>query len=142
MTDIPRGIRNNNPLNIRRTKTRWAGQVASDTERAFVVFMDMPHGVRAAAKLIQNYKMMYGIDTVEKLINRWAPPVENHTADYIMTVAHALGVEHNEQLDLAAHDVLYRLIQAMSRVENGRRPGGGDWLRSEDVEAGLQMLRL
>ena len=139
---MPRGIRNNNPLNIRRTSTRWAGQIASDTERAFVVFMDMAHGVRAAAKVIQNYQRLYGINTVRRLIERWAPPNENHTPAYIVAVAAALGVGQDDTLDLAAHDILYKLIPAMSRVENGRRPDGSDWLRSEDVDAGLAMLRL
>ena len=33
---IPRGIRNNNPLNIRRSKDRWKGMAEAQTDGAFV----------------------------------------------------------------------------------------------------------
>ena len=35
---LPRGIRNNNPLNIRRSKDQWKGLAEAQTDRAFVLF--------------------------------------------------------------------------------------------------------
>ena len=47
----PRGLRNNNPLNIRRNnKTNWIGQCNKQEDRSFVQFRSMPYGYRAAFK--------------------------------------------------------------------------------------------
>ena len=44
----PRGIRNNNPLNIRRTNTVWQGMKEELTDKEFVEFISMAYGYRAA----------------------------------------------------------------------------------------------
>ena len=49
----PRGLRNNNPLNIRKNnKTNWIGQCNKQEDRAFVQFRSMPYGYRAAFKVL------------------------------------------------------------------------------------------
>ena len=35
---LPRGIRNHNPLNIRRSKDQWKGMAEVQSDRAFVQF--------------------------------------------------------------------------------------------------------
>ena len=47
---LPRGIRNNNPLNIRRTaKDQWKGLRAQQTDASFCQFESLEYGWRAMA---------------------------------------------------------------------------------------------
>lgn len=43
----PRGLRNNNPGNIRTTKDRWQGLRPQQTDPAFFQFTEMRYGYRA-----------------------------------------------------------------------------------------------
>mgnify|MGYP003533551919 FL=1 len=43
-----RGIRNNNPLNIRLSADKWQGMREEQTDKAFVQFKSMAYGYRAA----------------------------------------------------------------------------------------------
>ena len=50
---IPRGIRNNNPLNIRRTgKDQWKGLSKTQSDRSFCQFETLEWGWRAAFYLL------------------------------------------------------------------------------------------
>ena len=51
-----RGMRNNNPLNIRRERrNRWQGMAATQTDRKFVQFSSLRMGYSAAFVLLRNY---------------------------------------------------------------------------------------
>ena len=50
---MKRGIRNNNPLNIRRSATRWQGAREEQKDKSFVQFKSMAYGYRAAWKILQ-----------------------------------------------------------------------------------------
>ncbi|WP_217627874.1 structural protein P5 [Vibrio scophthalmi] len=116
----PRGFRNNNPLNIDYNKANnWDGQIGIETgvnNPRFAKFESMEYGVRAAAKLVQNYMRKYGLTTVHGIINRWAPSVENNTYAYSEHVAHKLGVSPYEPiLERDIPELLYYMI----KHENG-----------------------
>ena len=49
-----RGIRNNNPLNIRRSADNWQGAREEQTDQSFVQFKSMAYGYRAAWKTLQS----------------------------------------------------------------------------------------
>ena len=126
----PRGIRNNNPLNIRRTKTVWQGMKPQVTDKEFVEFTTMAYGYRAAWKTLQTYykrirdrKKHY---TVENLICRWAQPQENDTTSYIRNVLALSGIGGQENLlppeNVLSYNRLSSLIAAMTVMENGIRP--------------------
>ena len=80
MASQPRGIRNNNPGNIERNATRWAGMTAEQTDPRFVVFTSPEYGFRALARTLLTYQRKYGLLSIEDMIGRWAPPNENDTA--------------------------------------------------------------
>ena len=82
----PRAIRNNNPLNLRKTADRWEGLVDNDKERAFCVFDTMAHGFRAAFKTLDAYYHKHNLRTLHAIIWRWAPPAENRTCNYCHSV--------------------------------------------------------
>ena len=53
----------------------------------------MKYGIRAVAKLINNFMTRYGLVNVFDIINRWAPDHESPTNVYADTVAARMGVE-------------------------------------------------
>jgi len=112
-----RGIRNNNPLNIRVSGDNWQGSNGDDGE--FVTFETPEKGIRAAARILKNYRDKYGLKSVGQIITRWAPPSENNTASYIKNVAKKVGVSASDDL----LDYEYQsLISAMIHHENGQQP--------------------
>ena len=69
---LPRGIRNNNPLNIRRSKDQWKG--LADAQ--------------------------YRLYTIRTIIRRWAPPGENNTEAYIANVSRLTGIDPDEPIGI------------------------------------------
>ena len=124
----PRGIRNNNPGNI-RWGDNWQGLVPVDkrTDKSFAQFTQPIYGIRALAKVLTNYTKREGlpnvgkknIDTVREIISRWAPPNENDTEAYIRSVAKAIGVEPNDPINVFDKTIMSGLVKAIIRHENG-----------------------
>ena len=89
---LPRGIRNNNPLNIRRSKDQWQGLRAQQTDSQFCQFETLEYGWRAAFYLLtRTYYHKYRLFTIRAIVNKWAPPNENLTATYIENVSRLTG---------------------------------------------------
>lgn len=128
-TPLPRGIRNNNPGNIRLSSSRWQGQKRFQFDTAFVEFEDPVFGLRALMRLLLTYYIRHGLDTVTALVNRYAPPAENATDAYIAAVCKRLGVDKNAVIDVMERRTLVTLARAITRHENGRPPKGmpHDW---------------
>lgn len=124
---MTRGIRNNNPLNIRHSTDRWEGARIEQTDKSFVQFMSMAYGYRAAWKILESYWNHFHRTgqpyTPITIITRWAPPVENDTESYIHTVLRLTSLGGNENLLQPSRGVdverLVRLVQAMTVVECG-----------------------
>ena len=117
-----RGIRNNNPGNIRKSAEKWQGLAPEQTDSAFFQFVSMPYGIRAMTKILRNYSTRYGLNTVQDIINRWAPPVENNTDAYVDAVARAVGVQPTQFLNLDNADTMFALVRAIIAHENGKVP--------------------
>jgi len=112
-----RGLRNCNPLNIRRVAgTTWKGQRAEQTDHAFVQFRTIEYGLRAAFVLLRTYSTKYKLNCIRDIISRWAPPSENNTEKYIRNVCQWTGFGGNERL---TEKEWPRLVQAMARQECG-----------------------
>ena len=123
----PRGIRNNNPGNIRLSKTLWQGQkpAPEQSDQDFAEFTTPLYGLRALMKTLLTYYLKYNLDTVRSLINRYAPPHENDTGSYISEVSRALNVRHTDKIDVTSKQTLVALTQARSSCkENGQLPAG------------------
>ena len=126
---VARGIRNNNPLNIRHSSDRWEGARAEQTDRSFVQFTTMAYGYRAAWKVLESYwkhfKEQREHFTVGNIIRRWAPPSENDTETYIRTILMLTGLGGKELLPRPhagiALDKLAKLLKAMTVMECGIR---------------------
>lgn len=119
---IPRGIRNNNPGNIRYTGTEWRGLATPPSDGAFCIFTHPAFGIRALGMVLRNYNRYHGIRTIKRIIARFAPSSENNTAAYVQSVCKAAGFDDSLQLDLENEAVLLSLIKAIIKHENGRQP--------------------
>lgn len=119
--NLPRGIRNNNPGNIRKSATVWQGMSADQTDPDFIRFTSPVYGIRAMARVLKTYRTKYQLYSVEDIIDRWAPPVENNTKSYIWSVASKLNVSPFAPLD-DSEDQMVDLIGALIHHENGMQP--------------------
>lgn len=113
-----RGLRNNNPGNIRLSSTRYLGEVDS-TDSAFKQFKSMAHGYRAMFVLLYTYQKKHHLNTIAAMISRYAPAVENHTEAYINAVSEWSGVPATCRITTTNGDIMVPIVAAMSRVENG-----------------------
>ena len=120
--NLPRGFRNNNPLNIRKG-SKWKGLSPVQADKSFCVFSEMRYGIRAAIYLLLKYYNQYYLTTIYDIISRWAPQNENDTFNYCRLVAKELCIpaKYIGSLDLDLNDWynLYDLVSAMIYVENG-----------------------
>lgn len=126
-----RGLRNNNPGNI-RWGDNWQGLLVPSlrTDKDFCQFVDIKYGIRALVIILFNYKNKAGlphvggkgIDTIREIIMRWAPPNENDTEAYIASVAKTVGVLDDEPMDLFNIFRCRSLVKAIIMHENGSQP--------------------
>lgn len=134
----PRGIRNNNPLNIRKGNN-WQGERPNQTDPAFEEFVSMEMGLRAGFKLLRNYIIGYGgkkekCNTIEAIVKRWAPPSENNTTAYIRTICNITGLHSRERIFFTNREVMCKLVRAMVFQECGV------FLSIEVIQAGYDLV--
>lgn len=119
MKTMQRGLRNNNPLNIRHNPDRFKGEVFPSGDRSFKQFRDMDYGYRAAFRMLRTYQLKYGCEVLSDFISRWAPDIENDTKAYIYTVCKRTGLSADSPVDTMSEVQMRRIVAAMSFVENG-----------------------
>lgn len=118
----PRGLRNNNPGNIRNNdKVKWQGEVDPQSKRDFTFeeFKDRASGYRALLKLLRNYQKLHGCRTIVDYIQRWAPDIENNTSGYITRVCQEMQVPTSFVPDPDEKSIMVAFAAAISQVENG-----------------------
>ena len=125
-----RGIRNNNPANIRRG-CNWKGLAKVQTDKEFCQFNTMTWGVRALLVTLRTYVVRHHLHTVREIITRWAPPSDgNNTESYIKFVERAVReIDVPVYLSLQECDflskyqsresMLYTITKAMCKMESG-----------------------
>lgn len=125
-----RGIRNNNPANIRRG-CNWKGLTEKQTDKEFCQFTTMTWGVRALLITLRTYVVKHHLHTIREIITRWAPPSDgNNTEKYIEFVEDVLkDIDAPITLTLQKMDfkpefqypecILYLWAKAMCKVESG-----------------------
>ena len=116
---MSRGLRNNNPGNIRRSRVRYKGEVRPSRDPDFKEFSTMAYGYRAVFVLLDTYRSRYGLTTIRQMLNRYAPPTENFTEGYVRFVADYSGVMPDEVVDTRSEKDMIPVVAAMSKIENG-----------------------
>ena len=118
---MSRGLRNCNPGNIRRSATRYRGEVVPSRDRAFKEFESMAWGYRAMFMLLDSYRRRHRLGTLRQMLSRYAPPTENFTDGYIRFVSRTAGVDADKTLDTRSPRDMVPIVAAMSQIENGKR---------------------
>lgn len=113
-----RGLRNNNPGNLRRTADKWQGMANDQPDPEFVSFKSPEFGIRAIVRVLLRYQDR-GLDTVGEIIRTYAPPSENDTGAYVNAVCRSTGVLPDDKLDLDSVAVMLPLVKAIIRHETG-----------------------
>lgn len=106
----PSAAPSNNPGNLR----------PQGSSTGFQQFATPEDGLAAMDKNLQAYHGK-GINTINGLINRWAPPSENNTPAYVSDVSKRLGIAPDAQIDLSNPIVRHALTTAITLHENGSR---------------------
>ena len=128
MTRTPRGIRLNNPGNIRKSSIKWDGLCKDQSgDDEFAQFQTPVWGIRAMCKVLLTYQKKHGLKTIRAMISRWAPPFENDTESYIDHVASKVGVGPDDEITLGNETPeqelqFAALVETIMVHENGHPP--------------------
>ena len=134
---ISRGIRNNNPGNIRLSNDPWQGLAKVQTDKEFFQFKSMAYGIRAIARTLITYQDKYGIRTIKDFVTRYAPEKENDTANYKACVCGISGFSENQILDFHQYEDLEPVIRGILFIENGA--SNYPSFKKYDIDAGLKL---
>ena len=115
---MKRGIRNNNPGNIRKNSTKWQGLSEEQTDNAFFQFKEMKWGIRAMLKTLNTYYYKHDRKTIRQIIYRWAPPIENDTDLYVKVVSDRTHIDENVKLPIENKFTMCSVAHAMCWMEN------------------------
>ena len=116
---LPRGLRNANPGNIRINSDLFQGEIRPSKDKSFKQFETMAYGK---------------LDTIRKMIGRWAPENENDTDAYVKAVSDYAGIPADDPVNITCREQMIRIVAGMSRIENGREAD------MSDVIAGWNLL--
>lgn len=134
----PRGIRNNNPGNIRALPHfRYIGQAAKDTD-GFAIFHTPLAGISQLyyQLLIDYYE--HGFHTVKDIIRSWAPDSENDTQKYVEFVEEQIATV---KMDTPPSMLWFYVIgHAIILFENGGVPYSPFHMQKAFSEAAIRYL--
>lgn len=115
----PRGIRNNNPLNIRIGNT-WMGERPNPDDTEFEQFVNMECGLRAGFCILRRYIRKYHLNTINLIVSRWAPNSENNSAAYAKSVSVSMNLDPDTPIEYEDKETMCALVSAMIKVECGK----------------------
>jgi len=113
-----RGFRNNNPGNIRAGEG-WKGLSKKQSDKSFCQFETVEYGIRAIFKILNTYSKVYKLKTIEDIVSRWAPEIENDTQSYIDSVSYRSKIIPHEIIE---HKDFFKIVEAIIFHENGKNP--------------------
>jgi hypothetical protein len=105
------GVRNNNPGNLRQ----W-GDMPRDA-KGYAMFPTADAGLAAAIKNLRAQQQVHGLNTIESIIGKWAPPSENDTGAYISDVVKRTGFGAKQRLNLDDAATVAPLISSIIKHE-------------------------
>lgn len=118
--ELPRGIRNKNPGNIRHSAAfTWRGELPPDADN-FCRFSDPAMGLRALIIIFHNYQEIHHLRSIQDMIGRWAPNTENDTTDYARYVAARCRVAPSDPFTFFTN--WREFTRAVVAYENGQDP--------------------
>lgn len=131
---MARGYNNFNPGNIRRSIVVYKGERES-SDCSFKQFTSMAYGFRALFVLLRTYEVIYHLNTLQSMLNRYAPPTENDTTSYVAFVSGRTRIADISTIDTLNAKQMIPIATAIARMENGSEPD------ADDVQAGWELFR-
>jgi len=116
---LPRGIRNNNPGNLRLTPQLWQGEIVGQ-DRDFKVFETPSDGIRAIKTSLMK-KFNRGLTKISTILNSYAPDSENDTEAYIARVSQHMHIDSDTELTMD-EKTLVLFTEGIILHENGYCP--------------------
>jgi hypothetical protein len=110
-----RGIRNNNPGNLKHGEL-WQGRSSIQADPIFIQFDTMAWGIRALILTLRTYRHKHGLTTVRGIINRWAPSSDNNNVDAYVEAVCDGWVRPDEELPDEPNTYLF-LAQRIAKHE-------------------------
>jgi len=137
-SNVARGIRNNNPGNLIKSKQNWQGKIPhwQNTDSRFEQFYRLVDGLRAMMIQLRT-DILKGKNTLRALIHKYAPTHENDTTAYINTVGKKIGIEPNQPITYLDKNLLLQLTKAMAEVENGK---DANLIKDKDYQNAYRIL--
>ena len=117
---LPRGLRNCNPLNLVQSTNKWLGKVTPSKDPVFEQFISIEYGIRAAMITLKSYIKKHHVDTVQGIIHRWAPDGQKAETAYINYVCRKTLFQPYQKIDIKNKNHVIMLMQAMAEFECGR----------------------
>lgn len=94
-----RGLRNNNPFNIRKSKSRWIGKIKG-VDKEFETFDTLAHGYRAGLILLANYYKKYKLHSYGAILRKFAPSSENNLVNYFKFIKQHTQIASEDYISL------------------------------------------
>lgn len=125
---MTRGIRNNNPGNIVRSKTAWPGKIphSDSTDARFEQFEKWEYGVAALIRLLRAYVEKHNRKTIRQIMSRYAPAHENDTHGYVAWISRQTGIGPDAVFPWAKQNVR-ALVAAIIKQETGADLAPDGW---------------
>lgn len=135
-----RGMRNNNPGNLRPLGRgdQWQGQIGID-DAGFVIFDNRENGLRAMGINTMTKYVRDGSNTIRRLVRGHASAPEDPVDNYIRYVSDYAGIDPDAEIDLWDVEVLTLILQRMAAFENN--PAILDDYTREQFETAAQTAR-
>jgi hypothetical protein len=139
ISNLPRGLRNNNPANLVRSANAWLGKIPynQSLDSRFEQFTELRYGLRALMRDIYSDYTKKNKKTVTELISEFAPAFENNTTAYINTVIKAIGSNIIGEL---TQDKMIAICKAIILVENGS--AYSNYITDKDYNDAMAILGL
>lgn len=134
MYGLPRGMRNNNPFNIRISNNKWMGKITPPQDRDFEQFTTLGDGIHAGLVILRNYYRLHGLSTIKEIINRWAPASENPTSSYVEFVCKRCAVNADDKINVLDPRFLLKLASAIIEDEQG----SAEFIPQEQLEVEIR----
>lgn len=138
-SSLPRGLRNNNPLNIIITSTQWQGEKLPNTDGKFKQFESIIYGYRAGLKNLQAY-FNNNWNTIRKITSHWAPAGSgegNNPESYARHVSERTGIGLDTILPFS-QSVMIPIVREMAVIENGN--SFRQMIRDNDIKQAWNLL--
>ena len=120
-------------MNLRQYDQGFLGDEGE--EDSFIRFEDPAYSYRAADMVLDKYGRDYGINTIEDMINRYAPPSDdNPTQSYIDFVSQQTGIGADDVIDLQNPEVRSALMSPMAMLESRTN------ISPQDIQSQIQSV--